>query len=156
MPLLPAEPELRRAFLQRREAWIAGLIAELDDARHVVGRWLQRAGQTHPARRCTWLAHMVDTGRRHSSPAALAAECQPPCNLPPLCSAYEFLKRLTDVYRLHLFDVVMQYRAIFSDDTDQVRGGTGQVGARVLCCTRVPHATARLASSVQAAAPRAA
>jgi hypothetical protein len=29
---------------------------------------------------------------------------------------YEFLKRLTDVYRLHLFDVVMQYRAIFADD----------------------------------------
>ncbi|KAK9811427.1 hypothetical protein WJX72_003806 [[Myrmecia] bisecta] len=31
--------------------------------------------------------------------------------------AYEYLKRLTDVYRLHLFDVVMQYRAIFSDDS---------------------------------------
>ena len=29
--------------------------------------------------------------------------------------AYELLKRLTDVYRLHLFDVVMQYRAIFAD-----------------------------------------
>lgn len=66
-----AEPELRRAFLQRREAWVAGLAAELDD--------------THP---------------------------------------YEFLKRLTDVYRLHLFDVVMQYRAIFSDD------GGGQVCER--------------------------
>lgn len=57
------EAELRRAFLQRREAWIASLAAELDDS--------------HP---------------------------------------YEFLKRLTDVYRLHLFDVVMQYRAIFADD----------------------------------------
>lgn len=33
--------------------------------------------------------------------------------------AYEFLKRLTDVYRLHLFDVIMQYRAIFSDDSSQ-------------------------------------
>ena len=70
----PAEAELRRAFLQRREAWIAGLVAELDDSH-----------------------------------------------------AYELLKRLTDVYRLHLFDVVMQYRAIFSDDHatpgDQVRWG---------------------------------
>ncbi len=28
---------------------------------------------------------------------------------------YESLKRLTDVYRLHLFAVVMHYRAIFSD-----------------------------------------
>ncbi|KAL4458513.1 hypothetical protein ABPG75_013378 [Micractinium tetrahymenae] len=65
------EPELRRAFLQRREAWIAGLAGELDD--------------THP---------------------------------------YEFLKRLTDVYRLHLFDVVMQYRAIFADDARD-QGGKG-------------------------------
>ena len=31
-------------------------------------------------------------------------------------SVYEYLKRLTDVHRLHLFDVVMQFRAIFSDD----------------------------------------
>jgi len=31
-------------------------------------------------------------------------------------SAYDYLKRLTDIHRLHLFDVVMQYRAIFSDD----------------------------------------
>lgn len=28
---------------------------------------------------------------------------------------YEYLKHLTDLYRLHLFDVVMQYRAIFFD-----------------------------------------
>lgn len=75
-----AEPELRRAFLQRREAWIAGLAAELDD--------------THP---------------------------------------YEFLKRLTDVYRLHLFDVVMQYRAIFSDDArEQARAGG--LAAAPGCC----------------------
>lgn len=32
-------------------------------------------------------------------------------------SVYDYLKRLTDVHRLHLFDVVMQYRAIFSDDS---------------------------------------
>lgn len=31
---------------------------------------------------------------------------------------YEFLKRLTDVYRLHVFDIIMQYNAIFSDDID--------------------------------------
>ena len=37
-------------------------------------------------------------------------------------SAYDYLKRLTDIHRLHLFDVVMQYRAIFSDDSSaQVR-----------------------------------
>jgi len=31
--------------------------------------------------------------------------------------SYDFLKRLTDCHRMHLFDVVMQYRAIFADDT---------------------------------------
>ncbi|CAK0785769.1 hypothetical protein CVIRNUC_008980 [Coccomyxa viridis] len=31
-------------------------------------------------------------------------------------SVYEYLKRLTDVHRLQLFDVIMQFRAIFSDD----------------------------------------
>lgn len=67
----PAEQELRLQFLQRRERWIADLVADLDDH-----------------------------------------------------NAYELLKRLTDVYRLHLFDVVMQYRAIFSDD------GGGQVCER--------------------------
>ena len=32
-------------------------------------------------------------------------------------NVYDYLKRLTDMHRLHLFDVVMQYRAIFSDDS---------------------------------------
>ena len=31
--------------------------------------------------------------------------------------AYEYAKRLTDTHRVHLFDCVMQYRAIFADDT---------------------------------------
>lgn len=67
LPSLPrtlAERELRLQFLARREAWVAGLVAELD----------------------------------------------------PGGSAYEYLKRLTDIYRLHLFDVVMQFGAIFSDE----------------------------------------
>ncbi len=45
--------------------------------------------------------------------------------------SYEYLKHLTDVYRLHLFDAIMQYRAIFFDaPTTQVGGGWGHlVGA---------------------------
>lgn len=30
---------------------------------------------------------------------------------------YEYLKRMADCHRVHLFDVVTQYRAIFTDDT---------------------------------------
>jgi hypothetical protein len=32
-------------------------------------------------------------------------------------SPYDYIKRLTDLHRVHLFDVVMQYRAIFADDS---------------------------------------
>ena len=35
-------------------------------------------------------------------------------------NAYDYLKRLTDVHRLQLFDVVMQYRAIFADGPSEV------------------------------------
>jgi hypothetical protein len=34
--------------------------------------------------------------------------------------SYEFVKHLTDVHRLYLFDIVMQYRAIFFDTSSQV------------------------------------
>eukprot|EP00240_Pyramimonas_obovata_P000768 CAMPEP_0118930398 /NCGR_PEP_ID=MMETSP1169-20130426/7097_1 /TAXON_ID=36882 /ORGANISM="Pyramimonas obovata, Strain CCMP722" /LENGTH=550 /DNA_ID=CAMNT_0006872749 /DNA_START=127 /DNA_END=1779 /DNA_ORIENTATION=+ len=43
-------------------------------------------------------------------------------------NAYDFLKRLTDCHRMHLFDVVMQYRAIFSDDTSQSEDSTHDGG----------------------------
>ena len=36
--------------------------------------------------------------------------------------SYDYLKRLTDVYRLHLFDVAMQYRAIFTEESCQDGG----------------------------------
>ena len=44
----------------------------------------------------------------------------------------EYLRQLTDAYRLHLFDIVMQYRAIFSDIASDESGadnsGTGGKG----------------------------
>eukprot|EP00850_Spirogloea_muscicola_P002714 SM000010S04352 [mRNA] locus=s10:1079419:1087306:+ [translate_table: standard] len=44
-------------------------------------------------------------------------------------SPYDYLKRMTDCHRVHLFDVVMQYRAIFSDDTSglEERGDGGLI-----------------------------
>lgn len=45
-------------------------------------------------------------------------------------NAYDYLKKLTDVHRLQLFDVVMQYRAIFADDTSsQEDAATSDGGA---------------------------
>jgi hypothetical protein len=73
------EPALRLHFLQRREAWIASMAADLDDR-----------------------------------------------------SAYEFIKRLTDVYRLHVFDVTMQYRAIFAESASSTGTGTQQDDGGIL------------------------
>jgi len=43
-------------------------------------------------------------------------------------SVYDYLKRLTDVHRLQLFDVVMQYRAIFADDGPPADGAPAAGG----------------------------
>ncbi|KAG6556242.1 hypothetical protein Mapa_002183 [Marchantia paleacea] len=59
-----SEHEMRLQFLRCREAWLAGIIDDLD----------------------------------RSNP-------------------YEYLKRMADCHKVHLFDVVTQYRAIFADDT---------------------------------------
>ncbi|EFJ52509.1 component of oligomeric golgi complex 8 [Volvox carteri f. nagariensis] len=39
--------------------------------------------------------------------------------------SYEYVKHLTDVHRLHLFDAVMQYRAIFFDTAPTASAGAG-------------------------------
>lgn len=67
-----SEAELRLQFLQCRDEWISGLVADLDDS-----------------------------------------------------DSYEYVKHLTDVHRLHLFDAVMQYRAIFFDTTLSAGSGVG-------------------------------
>eukprot|EP00958_Prasinococcus_capsulatus_P030238 scaffold7998_cov417-Prasinococcus_capsulatus_cf.AAC.16 len=46
-------------------------------------------------------------------------------------NSYEYLKRMTDCHRVHLFDVVMQYRAIFADDTS-THESTGSVDGGLL------------------------
>ena len=44
--------------------------------------------------------------------------------------SYEYLKHLTDVYRLHMFDAIMQYRAIFFDaPATAVRGHATRMSA---------------------------
>ncbi|KAG2432900.1 hypothetical protein HXX76_008631 [Chlamydomonas incerta] len=75
-----SEAELRLQFLQCRDEWIGGLLADLDDG-----------------------------------------------------DSYEFVKHLTDVHRLHLFDAVMQYRAIFFDTAPSgASGGVDGAGAAAL------------------------
>ena len=46
-------------------------------------------------------------------------------------NAYDYLKRLTDVHRLQLFDVVMQFRAIFADDSSSREDATASDGGAV-------------------------
>mmetsp|Transcript_23886 Transcript_23886/g.28889 ORF Transcript_23886/g.28889 Transcript_23886/m.28889 type:complete len:566 (+) Transcript_23886:343-2040(+) len=41
---------------------------------------------------------------------------------------YEFLKHLTDCHRVNLFDIVMQYRAIFADDSSTVESSAQDGG----------------------------
>ncbi len=56
-------------------------------------------------------------------------------------NAYEYLKRLTDVHRLHLFDVVMQFKAIFSDAQVCGKGGWVSLCVHFLlfyCCHFFP------------------
>ncbi|KAG2448828.1 hypothetical protein HYH02_006179 [Chlamydomonas schloesseri] len=75
-----SEAELRLQFLQCRDEWIGGLLADLDDN-----------------------------------------------------DSYEYVKHLTDVHRLHLFDAVMQYRAIFFDTAPSgAAGGVDGAGAAAL------------------------
>jgi hypothetical protein len=57
--------------------------------------------------------------------------------------SYEFVKHLTDVHRLHLFDIVMQYRAIFFDTSSQVRlmtycSAPHHEGRSLSACTLLP------------------
>lgn len=44
-------------------------------------------------------------------------------------NAYDYLKRLTDVHRLQLFDVVMQFRAIFAGDSSESEDSSTDGGA---------------------------
>jgi hypothetical protein len=60
-------------------------------------------------------------------------------------NAYEYLKRLTDLHRVHLFDVVMQYRAIFGDgledeDADSSQGVPTRVPTKTMTSTSTPTA----------------
>ena len=65
--------------------------------------------------------------------------------------AYELLKRLTDCHRMHLFDVVMQYRAIFADDTSTVEAAEGADGG--LLYSWATHRVGVYLREVEAALP---
>mmetsp|Transcript_8870 Transcript_8870/g.12046 ORF Transcript_8870/g.12046 Transcript_8870/m.12046 type:complete len:588 (-) Transcript_8870:145-1908(-) len=54
--------------------------------------------------------------------------CSVVAELDRSAGAYDFLKRLTDAHRMHLFDVVMQFRAIFADDSSSAEGTGGSAG----------------------------
>lgn len=75
--------------------------------------------------------------------------------------SYEFVKHLTDVHRLHLFDIVMQYRAIFFDSSAQDTGKPGSSSSSAAAVrdgsvlyTWVQHRIMHYLSALQAHLPR--
>lgn len=92
-----------RAMLVQLIAKLRGAV-QLPECLRVVGYLRRMAVFSEPELRMTFLRC------REAFLAGAAAELDPN-------SPYEYLKRLTDAHRVHLFDVVMQYRAIFADDT---------------------------------------
>lgn len=100
---LSDEQTLRSDFIRCRDVWIAGLIADLAMQ---AGAPAQGAAGEAPRPRLT-----------RSAANAVAASG----------AAYDFLKRLADVYRLHVSDVVMQYRALFGDEVGRQEDAPGAV-----------------------------
>jgi hypothetical protein len=92
------------AMLETLLSRLAGAI-QLPECLRVIGYLRRLAMFSEPELRAQFLA------RRETWIASLIADLDD-------LSAYDFLKRLTDVYRLHVFDVTMQYRAIFADGDD--------------------------------------
>ena len=65
---------------------------------------------------------------------------------------YEYLKKLTDTHRVSLFDIVMQYRAIFSDDADA--DASSSETANALLYSWATHRISRYVDLVRATLPR--
>ncbi len=102
-----AAATMRSALLARLEGPVT-----LPECLRLVGHLRRLGGLPEAALRAAFLA------RRGAWLDALAAELEER-------PAHEFLKRLTDVHRLHLFDVLMQHRAVFGDDGAEGAEGSG-------------------------------
>eukprot|EP00878_Enallax_costatus_P022940 GHUV01024379.1.p1 GENE.GHUV01024379.1~~GHUV01024379.1.p1 ORF type:complete len:532 (+),score=134.01 GHUV01024379.1:237-1832(+) len=63
--------------------------------------------------------------------------------------SYEYVKQLTDVHRLHLFDVVMQYRAIFFDGATAQDTKAANVREGSVLYTWVQHRIAHYMTAMQ-------
>jgi len=102
------EAELRLRFLRCRDDWLAGLVRDLEMK-------METASAASTAG--------VGAGGEAGGGAGGAGGGGGggggggnTCNHEPFGGrAAEYVKRLIDLHRLHLFDIVMQYRAVFSD-----------------------------------------
>eukprot|EP00882_Tetradesmus_deserticola_P004259 GHRQ01004499.1.p1 GENE.GHRQ01004499.1~~GHRQ01004499.1.p1 ORF type:complete len:562 (+),score=212.75 GHRQ01004499.1:522-2207(+) len=64
--------------------------------------------------------------------------------------SYEYVKHLTDVHRLHLFDIVMQYRAIFFDGSSQdSKASAGNTLEGCVLFTWVQHRVSHYIAALQ-------
>ncbi len=105
-----AAAAMRGALLARLEGPVP-----LPECLRLVGHLRRLGGLPEAALRAAFLA------RRGAWLDALAAELEER-------PAHEFLKRLTDVHRLHLFDVLMQHRAVFGDGDGDGDGDAALAG----------------------------
>ena len=99
-----SEGELRLHFVTRRDRWMQAAVAGLDRSAAAASSTAQALAAGEWTQGGSGMGKGSGTGAAGAGPGG----------------AYDFIKRLTDLHRVHMFDIVMQYRAIFSGD-----GGEG-------------------------------
>lgn len=69
-------------------------------------------------------------------------------------NAYDYLKKLTDTHRVALFDVVMQYRAIFSDESASDTKSNAGIDGGSLLYSWATHRVSKYLALIEATLPR--
>jgi conserved oligomeric Golgi complex subunit 8 len=150
---LDEEAGLRLQFLRCRDEWLAGLVRDLEAEMTTTVAAGGGGGAGAGAGAGAGGAGSAAGGATAASAAAASSVA---AHEPYGGRAAEYVKRLIDLHRLHLFDIVMQYRAVFSDGVLSA-GGAGGAGAGLTggaaTATTSPSASAPAAAAAAAVLP---